>query len=146
MKNPLWPFAGIFAGGIILIFVISLYGLSVDNNEEKASGGEKTTQQESGQSSSGKSEGSGNKSGGEKSGGGKSVSSINAKKVFEGTCASCHGANLQGGVGPALKHVGKRMSQQEIRKQIKTGGGAMPPGLLKGAKAKAVAQWLSKKK
>lgn len=139
MKNPLWPFAGIFAGGIILIFVISLYGVSVDNNEEKASGGEKTSQQQSGESSSGKSEGSGGSGGGD-------VSSINAKKVFKGTCASCHGANLEGGVGPALKHVGKRMSQQEIRKQIKTGGGAMPPGLLKGAKAKAVAKWLAQKK
>lgn len=87
--------------------------------------------------------GKGNKSsGGEKS----SVDASAAKDVFKSNCASCHGKNLEGKNGPELKDVGSDMSKDEIRKQIKNGGGGMPGGLIKGDEADNVAAWLASKK
>ncbi|MFC4619526.1 PQQ-binding-like beta-propeller repeat protein [Camelliibacillus cellulosilyticus] len=67
-------------------------------------------------------------------------------QIYKGSCASCHGANLEGGVGPALNHIGKSMSKQDLLNQIKNGSGRMPGGLIKGQQAQAVADWLAKKK
>ncbi|HET7579425.1 MAG TPA: PQQ-binding-like beta-propeller repeat protein [Bacillales bacterium] len=72
--------------------------------------------------------------------------SANPKAIFEQHCSSCHGKNLQGGIGPNLQHIGKSMSKQQILSQIKNGSGRMPAGLIKGKQADAVATWLSKKK
>jgi cytochrome c551 len=69
-----------------------------------------------------------------------------AQKLFEQKCSSCHGANLEGGVGPALDKVGSRLSQEDIENVIENGKGAMPKGLLQGEEASAVASWLAGKK
>ncbi|MGC4379075.1 PQQ-binding-like beta-propeller repeat protein [Fictibacillus sp. Mic-4] len=66
--------------------------------------------------------------------------------IYKNNCASCHGANLEGGSAPDLQHVGKSMSKDQILKQIENGSGRMPGGLVKGADADALAEWLSKKK
>lgn len=124
MKNPLMPFAAIMAGGIILVFVIAIYGASQGGGSgEKAKDTEKAKQEQTGE-----------------------TANLDPKKLFKGTCAGCHGENLQGGNGPKLADIGKSMSKDDILKQIKNGGGIMPPGLLKGDEAKSVADWLSKKK
>ncbi|WP_163099262.1 cytochrome c551 [Peribacillus alkalitolerans] len=67
-------------------------------------------------------------------------------KLFNNKCSSCHGQNLEGGVGPALNKVGAELSQADIEKIIANGRGAMPPGLLEGAEASQVASWLAAKK
>ncbi|MDN4526756.1 c-type cytochrome [Fictibacillus fluitans] len=87
---------------------------------------------------------SGGDSGGGKGGG--SVDSAAAEKSFKQNCASCHGNNLEGGTGPALKQIGKEHSKDEIMKQIKNGGGGMPAGLINGDEAENVAAWLASKK
>jgi cytochrome c551 len=87
---------------------------------------------------------SGGDSGGGKGGG--SVDSAAAEKSFKQNCASCHGNNLEGGTGPALKQIGKEDSKDEILKQIKNGGGGMPAGLINGDEAENVAAWLASKK
>lgn len=71
-----------------------------------------------------------------------------AEKLFSQNCSSCHGGNLEGGVGPNLTKVGSKYSKDEILNIIEKGkgGGRMPAGLLKGADADAVATWLSGKK
>lgn len=71
---------------------------------------------------------------------------MSAKELYLQNCVSCHGENLEGGAGPALKKVGARMSKEEILQQILEGGGGMPAGILTGKKAEAVAEWLSKMK
>lgn len=78
---------------------------------------------------------------GEKNGG-----SASARDIYLQNCASCHGQNLEGGAGPALQHVGSRMSKEEILEQIKNGGGGMPPNLIEGKKAEKVATWLAEHK
>ncbi|MFC0190476.1 c-type cytochrome [Fictibacillus aquaticus] len=72
--------------------------------------------------------------------------SAGAEAIYKQNCASCHGQNLEGSSGPALKEVGKEYSKDEILEQIKDGGGGMPAGLIGGKEAENVASWLSDKK
>lgn len=80
-------------------------------------------------------------------GGGTEDSSIDAEQVVQQNCISCHGENLEGaGNFPALDDVGARLSEEEIRGVIDNGQGAMPPDIIEGEEADAVAKWLSEKK
>ncbi|PLT32594.1 cytochrome c551 [Bacillus sp. V5-8f] len=67
-------------------------------------------------------------------------------KTFENKCSSCHGQNLEGGVGPDLTKVGAEHSKEDIEKIITDGQGNMPGGLLQGEEADQVAAWLAEKK
>lgn len=69
-----------------------------------------------------------------------------AARTYQNKCLSCHGQNLEGGVGPKLSDVGTRLSKEDIEKTIANGKGQMPGGLVKGDEAKQVAAWLSEKK
>ncbi|WP_210367223.1 cytochrome c551 [Bacillus sp. REN3] len=78
--------------------------------------------------------------------GGKDTAGADPEKLFNQKCSSCHGGNLEGGAGPKLSDVGSRLSQEDIEKVIAEGKGSMPPKLLEGDDAKAVAEWLAEKK
>ncbi|WP_042463030.1 cytochrome c551 [Neobacillus dielmonensis] len=82
--------------------------------------------------------------GGDDKGGGDTAS--DAAEIFDQNCSSCHGGNLQGGMGPNLTKVGSRYSQDEIRNIIKNGKGAMPKNVIEGDDADEVAKWLAAKK
>lgn len=69
-----------------------------------------------------------------------------AEKIFSQKCSTCHGGNLEGGVGPKLSDVGSRLSKDQIKTTIDKGRGGMPAGLIQGAELDQVADWLSKKK
>lgn len=78
---------------------------------------------------------------------GTETASVDPEKVVQTSCVACHGGNLEGkGNAPALAKVGDHMSETEIHDVIVNGRGGMPPGLIKGAEAEAVAKWLSEKK
>ncbi|HHW36035.1 MAG TPA: cytochrome c [Bacillales bacterium] len=66
-----------------------------------------------------------------------------AEGLFAQSCASCHGQNLEGGVGPDLTQVGGRLDAAGIENIIVNGQLAMPAGLLQGDDAKAVSDWLA---
>lgn len=83
--------------------------------------------------------------GGEDEGGSDSASA-NPETLFAQTCSGCHGGELQGGAGPELASIGSKYSQEEIENIIANGQGTMPPKLLEGEKATAVAEWLAAKK
>jgi cytochrome c551 len=74
-----------------------------------------------------------------------------AIQVYESGCITCHGNNLQGGIGPSLQHVGSRMTLSQIDHQIEVGGGAMPAyalprdAILTPNQIHQVAKWLSTK-
>ncbi|WP_257143996.1 cytochrome c551 [Bacillus sp. AFS002410] len=74
------------------------------------------------------------------------ASVANGEKFFKQTCASCHGGNLEGIIGPSLKKVGAKYSEKDIENIIHDGRGSMPSGVLKGNEAKSVAMWLATKK
>lgn len=76
-----------------------------------------------------------------------SESSVDPEAIVNQNCISCHGENLEGaGNFPPLNDVGARLSEEEIRNVIDNGQGAMPPDIIEGEEADAVAQWLSEKK
>lgn len=77
----------------------------------------------------------------------KTETAVDAEKIFANNCASCHGNNLEGNVGPNLTKVGSKYSSEEIQEIIKNGKGQMPAGLLKeDEEIVAVADWLAEKK
>ncbi len=69
------------------------------------------------------------------------------KEIFATTCGGCHtlaAAGTSGAVGPNLDQLKPDLAL--VEKAIKIGGtgnGAMPPGLLQGADATAVAKFVS---
>ncbi|MEH6888977.1 cytochrome c [Bacillus sp. JJ864] len=77
---------------------------------------------------------------------GQGASADSAEKVFQKSCAGCHGNDLQGLSGPALQKVGGKYGKEDIEKIITKGRGAMPAGLIQGEDAKKVAEWLAEKK
>jgi mono/diheme cytochrome c family protein len=52
------------------------------------------------------------------------------KVAFESACAGCHGADAEGGVGPAL--AGRGLEPAAVKTQIVNGGGTMPGNLVEG--------------
>lgn len=78
---------------------------------------------------------------------GGTTAGVDADKVFQTTCATCHGGNLEGrGNAPALSDVGSRLSESEIHDIIQNGRGGMPGGLISGEELDAVTKWLAEKK
>lgn len=77
-------------------------------------------------------------------GGGDTAAS--AEQIYKQNCASCHGQDLSGGVGPNLQKVGSKYSKEQIKEIIVNGRGAMPAGIIKGEDADKVAEWLASKK
>lgn len=74
-------------------------------------------------------------------------SAVDAEQIVNQNCISCHGENLEGqGNFPALNNVGSRLSEDEILTVILEGKGQMPPSIIEGAEAEAVAAWLADKK
>ena len=71
---------------------------------------------------------------------------VDEQAVVQQNCVSCHGGNLEGGGAPALSAIGATMSAEEIHDVIINGQGGMPPGIIKGEEAEAVAKWLAEKK
>lgn len=84
--------------------------------------------------------------GGSGGNGGGGDTTAHAEEVLNQSCISCHGQNLEGGLGPALNDVGSRMSEDEIRDIIVNGKGQMPPNLISGEDLDAVVQYLSEQK
>ena len=68
---------------------------------------------------------------------------IDGKSVVQQSCATCHGGQLQGGSAPALNQLGAKYSEEEILDIILNGKDRMPPGIVKGEKAEAAAEYLA---
>ncbi|MFC7442219.1 c-type cytochrome [Laceyella putida] len=67
--------------------------------------------------------------------------------VYLQHCANCHGGNLEGGFGPALKKVGSKYAKDEILHIIQKGKGNMPSQDYVDKKDQAtLAEWLSQQK
>ncbi|MFD2925995.1 cytochrome c550 [Halobacillus naozhouensis] len=118
-RNPVIPFAIIAVLGILAMIVIS--GIGVNQKE--------AIQNE------------------EEGGAQEQTANASPEEMFQAKCASCHGGDLSGGVGPNLQQVGSRYSAKEIQDIIINGKGSqMPAGLYTGEQAAKLAQWLAEKK
>ncbi|MFD0770663.1 cytochrome c551 [Bacillus sp. CGMCC 1.60114] len=74
------------------------------------------------------------------------ASADSAEKIFQKSCAGCHGNDLKGLSGPSLEKVGGKYSEGDIENIIAKGRGIMPAGVIQGEDAKKVAEWLAEKK
>lgn len=63
----------------------------------------------------------------------------NGEEIYAGTCAGCHGGDLEGLSGPGLAGY----SHEDIVAAIEEGPGSMPPELVSGEEAEDVAAWVS---
>jgi cytochrome c550 len=122
-RNPLIPFALIAAIGIVLMVILAFKG--VDQKKDIASA---------------------SKDGGKKT----ETASAKPEDIYKNTCITCHGDQMQGGVGPNLQKIGGELSQAEI-KDILTNGktgkiGTMPKGLLDPKQVDVMSKWLASKK
>jgi mono/diheme cytochrome c family protein len=61
--------------------------------------------------------------------------------IFATTCASCHGADASGGVGPQL--AGSGVTADDVELVVATGRGVMPGGLVAGQDAADVAAFVA---
>ncbi len=126
-RNPVLPYALIAVLGLTLMIVISFVGLNQMDQAKEGHGNE-----------------------GEKSGEEASGDSSAPEEIYSQNCASCHGGDLSGTAGPALKKIGSKLSKDELVKTITNGvqGTAMPAfeGKLKEGQINSLATWLSKKK
>jgi cytochrome c550 len=119
-RNPVIPFVLIMGLGIVLVFFLSFKGLG--DSKQLAKGNEKGT------------------SGSDQA----QTVSQKPEDIYKSTCIGCHGDQYQGGMGPSLKGVGKKVSKDQIKQYITQGKGNMPPGLVKPEQAEAMAEWVSK--
>ncbi|MCD1259648.1 cytochrome c [Paenibacillus athensensis] len=65
--------------------------------------------------------------------------------LYRNYCISCHGGGLQDVQGPNLEHVGSRLSEEQIVRQITQGGGGMPSFKvsIRQEDIQTLAQWLA---
>lgn len=75
-----------------------------------------------------------------------------AVRLYQEGCNTCHGDNLQGGIGPDLQHVGSQLTAAQIQHRIEVGSGPMPaygaPGdaIFTPSQIADLTKWLSAKK
>ncbi|PQP84008.1 cytochrome C [Paenibacillus sp. PCH8] len=71
-----------------------------------------------------------------------------AEALVKANCISCHGDQLQGGVGPALANIGSQDDVEKIYSTIVKGKGGMPSfkGKLQDEEISNIAMWLAEKK
>ncbi|KGX85323.1 cytochrome c550 [Pontibacillus marinus] len=121
-RNPVMPYALIAVLGLTLMIVISFVGLNQMDQVKGDHGGEKKEEE---------------------------AATTDPEKIYSQNCASCHGSDLSGQVGPSLKTIGSKYSKEEIQGIIEDGkGSAMPAfkGKLKSEQIKSLTNWLSEKK
>src|SRR5699024_11204096 len=97
----------LMAGGLSLVLVLGACGgdtEETDDSADDAATEESTTEEGSEE--------------------GASTSDVDAEGVAQSSCASCHGEDFSGGMGPALQ--GTSLSEDEFTEIVRNGQGSMP--------------------
>ncbi|WP_189031791.1 c-type cytochrome [Paenibacillus albidus] len=76
------------------------------------------------------------------------LDAASAEATVKASCVSCHGDQLQGGVGPSLQQAGGEHDAEELYSIISKGRGQMPSfkDQLAPEEIANVAMWLAEKK
>ncbi len=100
-KNPIIPFLLIIFLGVGLVFLLSSYGATDDGSSETADNG--SEEQESASSGD-----------------------VDGEAIAKDNCASCHGQDFSGGMGPAL--AGTSLDEETFHDDVRNGidGTSMP--------------------
>lgn len=113
----------LMAGGLSLVLVLGACGgdtEETDDSADDAATEESSTEEESTTEES-SDEGAEDT---EESDDSASTSDVDAEGVAQSSCASCHGGDFQGGMGPALE--GTSLSEEEFTDVVRNGRGSMP--------------------
>ncbi|WP_173916118.1 cytochrome c550 [Halobacillus sp. Marseille-Q1614] len=115
-RNPVIPFALIAVLGILAMVIVSSVGINEREAIQNEENGEETEE-----------------------------TAAAPEEMYQQSCSSCHGGDLEGANGPNLQEVGSKYEAEEIQEIIINGkgGGAMPAGLYTGDDAAKLAQWLA---
>lgn len=71
-----------------------------------------------------------------------SNTAMNGETLYKNSCATCHGVNLQGAIGPTLVNIKNKYSETDIQAIISKGSQHMPANLLNDEESKIVSKWL----
>lgn len=126
MKRNVLPFGIIAILGVFVAIIVFYVGVSQRDDIQLAeeNDGEEVTEEENGEGEV----------------------SDDPEAIFANSCASCHGDDMTGSVGPDLTTVGSDHSAEDIEGIINNGQGAMPPGTAPPEEAAVLAEWLSEMK
>ncbi len=126
MKRNVLPFGIIAILGVFVAIIVFYVGVSQRDDIQLAeeNDGEEVTEEENGEGEV----------------------SDDPEAIFANSCASCHGDDMTGSVGPDLTTVGSDHSTEDIEEIINNGQGAMPPGTAPPEEAAVLAEWLSEMK
>lgn len=120
MKRNLLPFGIIAIVGIFVAIIVFYIGVGQSEEIQLAEeNGEEVTEENGGDSAT------------------------DPEAIYAKSCASCHGDDLSGAVGPDLTAVGGSLSEDDIQEIINEGLGSMPGGLVGAEEATILSEWLS---
>ena len=71
----------------------------------------------------------------------KMENAVDAEEIYQQSCAGCHeGGNLS--IGPSLKGVSDRLSDEQIKEMMMKGSQGMPARIVSEDEASALTEWL----
>lgn len=106
----------LMAGGLSMVLVLGACGGGGEESSEEPATEEETTEESSDDAAT--EEESTEEDSGASSG------DVDAEGIAQNTCASCHGEDFSGAVGPALAGTG--LSEDEFNEIVRNGQGQMP--------------------
>ncbi|QQD85316.1 MULTISPECIES: cytochrome c [Jeotgalicoccus] len=107
---------------VVLIIPVMIFHLGGGGGEETASEGESTEETaDSGEESGGEEGAESEEGGGEEAA---SSGDADAEGIARDNCASCHGEDFSGAMGPAL--AGTSLAEDEFQTIVREGQGSMP--------------------
>ncbi len=126
MKRNVLPFGIIAIVGVFAAIIVFYIGVSQEEEIQLAeeNDGEEAADDEEGDEEEGETD-------------------DDPEAMFANSCASCHGDDLEGGMGPDLTSVGSDHSAEDIEEIVENGQGDMPPGTAPPEEAEVIAEWLS---
>jgi cytochrome c551 len=75
----------------------------------------------------------------------KGSTAMDGESIYKESCAACHGATLQGAVGPVVSNLKSKYSEAEVLKIVNDGTKKMPGNLLDKEASETVTKWLMEK-
>jgi cytochrome c551/cytochrome c550 len=111
----------LMAGGLSLVLILGACGDDGADDTDDAATEEETTEETADDAAD---EEAAEEDASEEDDGDASTGDVDAEGIAQNSCASCHGGDFSGGMGPAL--AGTDMNEDEFNDIVRNGEGSMP--------------------